>query len=699
MIRALSSSGPAIRLSQLLKTLNNCNNKTSCVFLYLASGVYTGLKKQVAGLNQKTMDTVKQLIAKAEQLNAENNSSAIVTLLSDTVLHEHKDSTLYNWRAWAHLSLVEQEKAILYAADAIKIADEKIATNSANDNVYFERGYARSIKNEYDKAVEDYTKAIELKSDENKYYTNRAFAWSSFNEYDKAIADYDKAIELNPNLSQTFADRGITWNLKGEYDKAIDDFKIAIDLSPKSNYYNWRAIAWYNKAKYDDAIGDYNEAIQLDGNNSIAYNNRGLVWLLKKDESKAVADFIKAIELDAKNADAYRNRGSVFYDTGEFEKAIADFVKAREIEPVTFSYLEANIKQATEKIEERNKMVISKAAEVHKTERMDLEQQISNTINAIRAAAKSEVKTVVHYTKLFVADIYVKGSPKDKKTAKMQYSNAIYMNDPMEGKVFFDYLNEPGIEKAYYNGEKRTETSVYLGSFLPVSDKIGETSHEDELVMWRTYGKDENDKEAAGCSVVLSSDFFRISTEKKERAAASDTTSELLNVVYVKQKERLINDAGGKMEDAINELKKQLEKLIKVRNKYPETDDFYKDIENGIFRELSKISFLFKTADYQFENEVRVITYMPRDSDLVKFREVNEVKKPSKRFFIESHNDILPFIKKIYLGPKVEHYQQWSLYFDYEIRQRAKELNEMSPPPYKIKPAEIEIRKSENKFQ
>jgi hypothetical protein len=276
------------------------------------------------------------------------------------------------------------------------------------------------------------------------------------------------------------------------------------------------------------------------------------------------------------------------------------------------------------------------------------------------------------------------------------------MNDPMEGKAFFNYLNDEKIRVAYLNGEKRTETSVYLGSFLPAEENDGEISHEDELVMWRTYGKDENGKEASGCCVVLSSDFFKIETIKKDESIMIDTSEELLNVIYLKnlkQEKKVMNDPNGKIEPAIESLKDKLKRIIELRDKYEPKEDFYKDIENTIFKQLSTISYLFKSSDYNYEHEVRVITYMPRDSESVKYIKNTEPNAPNKRFYIESHNDILPYVKKIFLGPKVENYQQWSLYFDYEIRQRAKELAKMSDPPYKINPSAIEIMKSECKFQ
>jgi hypothetical protein len=272
----------------------------------------------------------------------------------------------------------------------------------------------------------------------------------------------------------------------------------------------------------------------------------------------------------------------------------------------------------------------------------------------------------------------------------------------MEGKSFFEYISDGAIEKAYVNGEKRVETSVYLGSFLPAEEDEEKISHEDELVMWRTYGKDENGKEAAGCCIVLSSDFFKEKVSGKRDQSVPDTSRELLNVVYIKNEEKqkiIQNDPNGKKEKALKKLKSLLKKIVTLRNKYIPKDDIYKQIENNIFKELSRITYLFKSSDYEFEHEVRVIRYMPRGDGLIKYREIREPNKPSKSFYIESDNAILPYIKKIYLGPKAEYYQHWNLYLDYELRQRAKELCEIQDESYHIKPSEIEIMKSQKQFQ
>ena len=50
-------------------------------------------------------------------------------------------------------------------------------------------------------------------------------------EYDLAIADYTKAIELNPNDARPYYYRGSSYYQKGKYDLATADIEISIKIS------------------------------------------------------------------------------------------------------------------------------------------------------------------------------------------------------------------------------------------------------------------------------------------------------------------------------------------------------------------------------------------------------------------------------------------------------------------------------------
>ena len=75
-------------------------------------------------------------------------------------------------------------------------------------------------KGELDKAIANYTKAIELQPDYAEAYYNRGLAYRNKATFDKAIADYDKAIALKPDFAEAYNNRGSAYANKGAFDKS-----------------------------------------------------------------------------------------------------------------------------------------------------------------------------------------------------------------------------------------------------------------------------------------------------------------------------------------------------------------------------------------------------------------------------------------------------------------------------------------------
>jgi tetratricopeptide (TPR) repeat protein len=113
-------------------------------------------------------------------------------------------------------------------------------------------------------------------------YKQQGNGWNEEPEYDKAIADYSKAIELNPEFIDAYLRRGNIYSRKGQYNNAISDYSRLIELKPEDpESYYIRGGTYIGKGEYDNAISDFSKAIELKPGHVAAYAMRGLLYYNK----------------------------------------------------------------------------------------------------------------------------------------------------------------------------------------------------------------------------------------------------------------------------------------------------------------------------------------------------------------------------------------------------------------------------------
>ncbi len=131
---------------------------------------------------------------------------------------------------------------------------------------YSNRGVSWALKDEWDKAITEHTRAIEIDPQDATAYVNRAYAWEKKGALDKAIADCTRAIEIDPNNLGAYINRGNTWEEKGLLDKSIADYTHAIEIDPKdAKSYSHRGIRRVIVHDFTGATRDLAEYIQRTG--------------------------------------------------------------------------------------------------------------------------------------------------------------------------------------------------------------------------------------------------------------------------------------------------------------------------------------------------------------------------------------------------------------------------------------------------
>lgn len=74
-------------------------------------------------------------------------------------------------------------------------------------------------------------------------YYLRGKAYRSSRQYDLALADYQKAVEVDPKMDVAFYEMAATYQAKGNHNKAVEAFTKAIAIKGNADYYYGRCVS------------------------------------------------------------------------------------------------------------------------------------------------------------------------------------------------------------------------------------------------------------------------------------------------------------------------------------------------------------------------------------------------------------------------------------------------------------------------
>ena len=141
--------------------------------------------------------------------------------------------------------------------------------------------------------------AIQAKPDHPYCHTISANINNHFKNYEKAIDDCNRALELNPSLKDAYGNRSVAYWYLGHKEQAYMDLDRVIELTggTDAKAYHNKAIYYKDDNKHQEALEYYNKAIELDASYSFAYYNRAKLFIIMNSKGKACQDLQSALEL------------------------------------------------------------------------------------------------------------------------------------------------------------------------------------------------------------------------------------------------------------------------------------------------------------------------------------------------------------------------------------------------------------------
>ena len=146
---------------------------------------------------------------------------------------------------------------------------------------------------------------LNTKARDYEYFFNRAQDKFELANYEEAILDYNKALELSPTeICLVYSMRGNAKRNLGDFDGAISDQNKALDFDPlyADGYFN-RGSAKYKMGDFAGAIEDYTQVIKINPKDSDAFFNRANIKKEIGDMRGACEDWKKGAELGDEDAE------------------------------------------------------------------------------------------------------------------------------------------------------------------------------------------------------------------------------------------------------------------------------------------------------------------------------------------------------------------------------------------------------------
>ena len=202
-------------------------------------------------------------------------------------------------------------------SSVLKITNNELALTAELVNGHFE-------------AINSITLKLTNNEKDADVYFNRALEYALVQDFNSAIEDLNKAIEIRPNFMLAYFSRAnIRYKLL-DYNKSTSGQSAdAIDILKEKN----KKFAIEKQLLFDAEmiIHDYDKVIEQNPDFEFAYFNKANILCTQKDFRAAIANYSKAIQIDGDFAEAYFNRGLTYLFIGEDAKGLADLSKSGEL--------------------------------------------------------------------------------------------------------------------------------------------------------------------------------------------------------------------------------------------------------------------------------------------------------------------------------------------------------------------------------
>lgn len=190
----------------------------------------------------------------------------------------------------------------------------------------------------YQKAVAEFQKAIDLEPGNPEGYRWLAKAYTLAGKKDQAEAVFQQAVDNNPEKAWPLADLGQFYLDQGRVAEAVAQFQQAITVEPDYGpAYTGLAQAYQQQGQNlsPEALIDlYQQVVQANPDQAWPYLSLGAAYLSLGDTANAEAAYLQAAAAEPTNAELFNKLGDIYrWNLNNLDQAIANYRQATLLAP------------------------------------------------------------------------------------------------------------------------------------------------------------------------------------------------------------------------------------------------------------------------------------------------------------------------------------------------------------------------------
>lgn len=230
----------------------------------------------------------------------------------------------------------------------LQLVMDAIAQRKEESLEFKERAIEAFNVQNFKRAEQHLSSAIELDPENHVFFSNRAAAYMAMEKFDRALKDANECVRLQPSWAKGFSRQAAALLSLGDLVGARSACLRGLELEPESTQVKEElrrvelaesialkdaATEAFKAQDYEKAVEDLTAAIELDATNQVFFSNRSVAYTAMQFYEKALGDADECIRLQPSWAKGYSRRAAAKFHLGDLQEAKQAYSKAWDLEP------------------------------------------------------------------------------------------------------------------------------------------------------------------------------------------------------------------------------------------------------------------------------------------------------------------------------------------------------------------------------